>query len=706
MVKLRWKRTVVTAFAWASMAWAQSSHTPAPAPELPKTITIQELGKGPERCRILRSWHDANGAVIFEIESIATGQRMTVVENGAVKARAGSQPGSRMETMATRIYHWTGTTPPADAPVPPAVSVAPAVKAPSSAAAAAKPQAVERLQPVPSRTTAVTVSQPTRKATAPSAVAVESAQPSDWHKSWGKAVDGKAKAAPAIDLPRANASRPDPLKEPQAYTRHAQNEGGTATPAVPRQNAPLPKAEKLTLAPQQPAAGKPAQVQPAVPNKMPAAAVTAMPADGNTTSVPCVECPPKFSLLRRAVPCIECKKEVCACQPAAPPAAPPAPVAQCPPQQTDRLEIVKNSNTLVDVFKRLHCNPSGAPIEWTPMERGLTFGDKLHNALAESQARREARAELVAVRKAALAAEKAALAPTAAAAPVVVKQDRRPAGTQSVVAARDGKASGAAPVAVMIIPAVRNPQTLRPQKQQVVQEQKPLVPRSEIENAFTEMEPPQRAGLFASKGKQLPVENEDVNAFSEPPENVPDGALPRTMRTASQHYVGMYPGYGGAPGGIHPYGFNQALASSMRPPGGMPLRALTVPGTVYMNDAPERLPVSEGKPSEPSANQPAVDVQQMVTLLKSALYPSHREWAADNLAAVDWRQNPQVVEALVKAAKDDKAATVRAGCVRGLGAMHANTPVVLATLQSLKFDNAPQVAQEADRVLGQLGTAK
>src|SRR5437879_6584888 len=103
MVGCKWKRTVVAAFAWAGLAWGQSSETAAPPSlENPRIITVQELGKGPQRCRVLRSWREHSGMVAFEVQSISTGERLTIVENGAISTRAGSQPGSRMETMTTR----------------------------------------------------------------------------------------------------------------------------------------------------------------------------------------------------------------------------------------------------------------------------------------------------------------------------------------------------------------------------------------------------------------------------------------------------------------------------------------------------------------------------------------------------------------------------------------------------------------------------
>jgi hypothetical protein len=88
-------------------------------------------------------------------------------------------------------------------------------------------------------------------------------------------------------------------------------------------------------------------------------------------------------------------------------------------------------------------------------------------------------------------------------------------------------------------------------------------------------------------------------------------------------------------------------------------------------------------------------VTQMMSVLKDSLYPSQREYAAESLTVVDWQTNPQVTQALMTAARDDPAATVRAACARCLGKMHANTAPVVSTLEALKRDTDPRVRQEA-----------
>jgi hypothetical protein len=93
----------------------------------------------------------------------------------------------------------------------------------------------------------------------------------------------------------------------------------------------------------------------------------------------------------------------------------------------------------------------------------------------------------------------------------------------------------------------------------------------------------------------------------------------------------------------------------------------------------------------------AENIHQMEITLRDSLYPSQREWAAESMAAVDWRSHPQVVQALTTAAKEDPAPTVRASCVRCLASMKVNTQPVITVVRGLKNDSDPRVRQEAER---------
>jgi hypothetical protein len=105
------------------------------------------------------------------------------------------------------------------------------------------------------------------------------------------------------------------------------------------------------------------------------------------------------------------------------------------------------------------------------------------------------------------------------------------------------------------------------------------------------------------------------------------------------------------------------------------------------------MPTAHLTPVKPTAD----NIHQMEATLRDSLYPSQREWAAESMAAVDWRTHPQVVQALATAAKEDPAPTVRASCVRCLATMKVNTLPVITVVRGLKNDSDPRVRQEAER---------
>jgi hypothetical protein len=115
-------------------------------------------------------------------------------------------------------------------------------------------------------------------------------------------------------------------------------------------------------------------------------------------------------------------------------------------------------------------------------------------------------------------------------------------------------------------------------------------------------------------------------------------------------------------------------------------------------------PAPYGRPIA-QASQPAVSPPQLLATLRDSLLPSQREWAADQLAGLDWRAHPQTVEALLSAAHSDPAPAVRAGCVRALAKMRANTGPVVAAVEGLRRDADPRVRQEAEEALTALGGA-
>ncbi len=170
---------------------------------------------------------------------------------------------------------------------------------------------------------------------------------------------------------------------------------------------------------------------------------------------------------------------------------------------------------------------------------------------------------------------------------------------------------------------------------------------------------------------------------------VPNGFSPRNPA----------PGMPGVPPGTA-----LALAGAPRGPMGP---AGYGPGMPYAPAAyhPAMLPAARPSAPQTQAAPAAMSTPQLLSMLKDSLYPSHREWAADCLSRQDWRSQPQVVPALLTAAKEDPAATVRAGCVRALANMKVNTLPVVTAVQALKADADPRVRLAVEDALPALGVA-
>jgi hypothetical protein len=172
--------------------------------------------------------------------------------------------------------------------------------------------------------------------------------------------------------------------------------------------------------------------------------------------------------------------------------------------------------------------------------------------------------------------------------------------------------------------------------------------------------------------------------------------------------------FGGTP--QEPNGFGDAMPQMMGQ--GSPPRPYVIASSGMMSPRqPMRVnplmnvppsPAAYGPPAMPAAyGAPAMTaepagVPRLLATLKESMYPSHREWAAEQLGELNWHTQPQVVESLTKSAREDLAATVRAASVRALGHMKVNTYEVVTLVRDLKNDRDSRVRQEADEVLSTL----
>jgi len=123
---------------------------------------------------------------------------------------------------------------------------------------------------------------------------------------------------------------------------------------------------------------------------------------------------------------------------------------------------------------------------------------------------------------------------------------------------------------------------------------------------------------------------------------------------------------------------------------------------MQMNPAMDRRVAPPQGPQQRSG-APQGDIGQLFQVLKESPYPAQREWAANNLATFDGRAHPEIVAILLDCAKQDPAATVRAGCVYSLSRMGLANDAVAGTMQMLRQDSDPRVRQEVEQAMARMG---
>jgi hypothetical protein len=264
-----------------------------------------------------------------------------------------------------------------------------------------------------------------------------------------------------------------------------------------------------------------------------------------------------------------------------------------------------------------------------------------------------------------------------------------PLGAQSVLAAYEGKPGAVCylPVPMVTLPASVPPGMTQPVEPPVdkLPAEKPKADGAPL-NAFT-------AASSSSSDKSM------ANAFSsgvaEQPQAPAMGySSPGMMMPPPMAMMPGMPMRPGTPGPV-------AQAGYVTGPNGMVVGAYCMPGQPGMTSS-GAYPMPSMAPAMPVAEMQ--NVGQLLLTMRDSVYPSYREWAAEALTASGNNQhNPQVVEALVAAAKDDPAATVRATCLRCLVKMHVNTAPAVTTIQGLKSDPDPRVRSAAEQALTSLG---
>ena len=126
MVRSKWKKALVVSLTWAGLAWAQQPTPSGPAatsgPNTGQYFTVQEAGKPGQKCKVIKTWKTPDGKTAYQVQAVDSGEMMTIVENGTVRTLPASSngSGSRVQAVATRIFHWgSDSLPPSGTPLPP-----------------------------------------------------------------------------------------------------------------------------------------------------------------------------------------------------------------------------------------------------------------------------------------------------------------------------------------------------------------------------------------------------------------------------------------------------------------------------------------------------------------------------------------------------------------------------------------------------------
>jgi hypothetical protein len=137
-----------------------------------------------------------------------------------------------------------------------------------------------------------------------------------------------------------------------------------------------------------------------------------------------------------------------------------------------------------------------------------------------------------------------------------------------------------------------------------------------------------------------------------------------------------------------------------------------VMGMVYFETrAANPAPAASSSTNRPASVHSAVvssnvrTVGQLVTALHQSASTGERMWCAQSLANCDCRRNPEIVDALIKSARNDADTMVRVACIRGLAHLGARQPSVFAALEVLQSDSDMEIRYEASVAYRKLDVA-
>lgn len=696
--------------------------TPAASPSIPasapQTISVPgENGKS-YQCKVLKTWQTSQGTVAYQVQSVETGELMTVEDGVTVPG-----PNGKMMSGGMHIFRWSADkTPPPNAPVPPGgyVHTPPAVAAvlppPVPSGVTSAPPTLSLPAPAPAKMEVASLPAPTASAKSEGVPALPPPPPPPPPPPTGPAplefeVPGN-KAANSSPAPTLPAPKPAGIVKPTTTVTTSVVPAGPAV--VGAQAVPLPGA-KSTSATTSASAPWPKPVESSTlkpADTKPTTSITSKATDVKPTTTvskasdtkPITGTASKATDVKPTTTTVSKPTDTRSAGSAAEQtasAAKPEAKSENQPKIGDRIKGLfggdkdsSNTQTTTETksnewrssWGKADDHKTKKPSEERALPHSTTAnakdpiqgGDQVKKSTVESKLQNfgktaekdVARIDAPKTSKEATAAKPVEPSRDATAPAQATAASRVPLGSGSVLAA--GNAPGQ--VQYVPVPMIQMPTGAQapvipsgppPQPPQPIL-QRPVAPTP---NAFSAPQPAAPAGMT-------------YNAFTPTP-----GAMPVPQ--------GQYVAQGQRP---MPQGMMQPQAM-IQPQG----QAATPMAPTHTQVAyTDRRPTTPSAPTAASSQQ----MQEMLTTLKDSLYPSQREWAADTLSKMDWKLHPEIVLALLTGAREDPAPMVRASCVRCLARMQVSTAPVLSALQSLKSDSDARVRVEAEKACGLLGAGQ
>jgi len=734
MVRTYWNATLVAALALPALVWGQHVSTTAPAPAVPpeQMISVKEAGKPEQRCRILKVWKTPEGATARQVQALDTGEIMTIVEIGPGTAGALTTSAPASSGIVTRIFHWGhNQTAPAGVPAPPAmggvvvsatpcntctptfsgtpaVSGATVVSAPCPCQSGMPAGTVVSGpcttcqqgttfvtgNPVSGSSTVVTMPGSSTVVPAPTSgsstvVSTSTQEHVPFWKHWFQREPYTIPTQPPAGMARYTSTTPSQTSVAQVPAKKPDDTStASTTPAKKPVDVPQPTDWRRSW-------GKADLSQAQAPAKPATDSTKTQTADSSKTQP--TDNSKKPATDKKTVAQQEPAKQLPATKPETSPAAKPTVATNTPKPPTtpgkDAPGSVKGMAMDLPRADAKKPDPLNTPDRYVSKELETKLKDPTSRPDAKKTAPKKTEVAVAdnkeskdAKKKTEKVVDESSSAPGSSS-----THPKLPLGAQSVLAAYEGKPGAVCylPVPMVTLPASVPPGMTQPAEPTDKAPAQPPKSDATPANAFT-------AASNAPSDKMM------ANAFSsgaaqqQPMMNYPPAGMMMPPPMAMMPGMPMRPGM---PGPVAQAGYMG--------PGGMVMPAYCVPGMMPGQPGMTGSAAYPMPSMPPAMPQPVAEMQnvgQLLLTMRDSVYPSYREWAAEALTASgNNHHNPQVVDALVAAAKDDPAASVRATCIRCLAKMHVNTAPAVTTIQGLKADPDPRVRSAAEQALTSLG---